>query len=138
MPKYLLLKHYRGGPEPHRPFPPMDQWAPEEVEAFIERAAWRSAKSTADVAPHQYIVKGWDRDDISEHLEGNGDGFLGLRVARQSGCPRRSNLTKQAAPELTCLVHSGHVGVPAEHPLSRVRDEYHRVALQRGTRKKGL
>ena len=25
MPKYLLLKHYRGGPEPHRPFPPMDQ-----------------------------------------------------------------------------------------------------------------
>ena len=27
MPKYLLLKHYRGGPEPHRPYPPMDQWA---------------------------------------------------------------------------------------------------------------
>ncbi len=26
MPKYLLLKHYRGGPEPHRPVPPMDQW----------------------------------------------------------------------------------------------------------------
>ena len=35
MPKYLLLKHYRGGPEPHRPFPPMDQWAPEDVEAHI-------------------------------------------------------------------------------------------------------
>src|SRR3954453_18594019 len=31
MPKYLLLKHYRGGPEPHRPVPPMDQWAPEDV-----------------------------------------------------------------------------------------------------------
>ena len=28
MPKYLLLKHYRGGPEPHRPVPPMDQWVP--------------------------------------------------------------------------------------------------------------
>ena len=27
MAKYLLLKHYRGGPEPHRPFPPMDQRA---------------------------------------------------------------------------------------------------------------
>jgi hypothetical protein len=27
MPKYLLLKHYRGGPEPHRPVPPMDRWA---------------------------------------------------------------------------------------------------------------
>jgi hypothetical protein len=25
MPKYLLLKYYRGGPEPHHPFPPMDQ-----------------------------------------------------------------------------------------------------------------
>jgi hypothetical protein len=33
MPKYLLLKHYRGGPEPHHPFPPMDRWAPEDVEA---------------------------------------------------------------------------------------------------------
>src|SRR4051794_7053644 len=35
MPKYLLLRHYRGGPEPHHPFPPMDQWAPEDVEAHI-------------------------------------------------------------------------------------------------------
>ena len=35
MPKFLLLKHYRGGPEPHHPFPPMDQWAPEDVEAHI-------------------------------------------------------------------------------------------------------
>src|SRR5256714_15404273 len=35
MPKYLLLKHYRGGPEPHRPVPPMDQWALEDVEAHM-------------------------------------------------------------------------------------------------------
>jgi len=35
MPKYLLLKHYRGGPEPHRSFPTMDKWAPEDVEAHI-------------------------------------------------------------------------------------------------------
>ena len=35
MPKYLLLKHYRGGPEPYRPVPPMDQWAPEDVEAHM-------------------------------------------------------------------------------------------------------
>ena len=35
MPKYLLLKHYHGGPEPYRSFPPMDQWAPEDVEAHI-------------------------------------------------------------------------------------------------------
>lgn len=35
MPKYLLLKHYRGGPDPYRPFPPMDQWAPEDVDAHM-------------------------------------------------------------------------------------------------------
>src|SRR4029453_363332 len=35
MPKYLLLEHYRGGPEPPRPVPPMDQWAPEDVEAHM-------------------------------------------------------------------------------------------------------
>jgi hypothetical protein len=35
MPKYLLLKHYRGGPDPHRPVPPMDQWPPEDVEAHM-------------------------------------------------------------------------------------------------------
>jgi hypothetical protein len=35
MPKYLLLKRYRGGPEPYKPYPPMDQWKPEEVEAHF-------------------------------------------------------------------------------------------------------
>src|SRR5712691_316169 len=35
MPKFLLLKHYRGGPEPHHPFPPLDQWAPQDVEAHM-------------------------------------------------------------------------------------------------------
>jgi hypothetical protein len=35
MPRYLLLKHYSGGPEAHHPFPPMDQWAPEDVEAHF-------------------------------------------------------------------------------------------------------
>lgn len=35
MPKFLILKHYRGGPEPHHPFPSMDQWAPEDVQAHI-------------------------------------------------------------------------------------------------------
>src|SRR4030088_420097 len=35
MPKYLLLKHYRGGPEPHHPFPPLAEWDPADVEAHI-------------------------------------------------------------------------------------------------------
>ncbi len=36
MPKYLLLKHYRGGPDAYRPeVPPIDQWAPEDVDAHM-------------------------------------------------------------------------------------------------------
>lgn len=36
MAKYLLLKHYRGGPTPHENFcEPMDRWTPEEVDAHI-------------------------------------------------------------------------------------------------------
>ncbi|GAB3556422.1 hypothetical protein J2S53_002941 [Actinopolyspora lacussalsi] len=34
--KYLLLKHYRGGPESVMDHPPMDQWNPEEVDAHIQ------------------------------------------------------------------------------------------------------
>ncbi len=34
MPKYLLLKHYRGGPEAPG-FAPMDQWTADEVSAHI-------------------------------------------------------------------------------------------------------
>ena len=37
----------------------------EEAKRIIARAAWTSAKSTEDVAPHEYVVKGWDRDDLT-------------------------------------------------------------------------
>ena len=35
MPKYLILKHYQGGPEPAA-FTPMSEWTPEEISAHIE------------------------------------------------------------------------------------------------------
>lgn len=35
MPKYLLLKHYRGGPEAPG-FAPMNEWTPDEVKAHIQ------------------------------------------------------------------------------------------------------
>ncbi|MFC0627995.1 YciI family protein [Kribbella deserti] len=35
MPRYLLLKHYRGGPAQQRAVPPMEEWAPEDVEAHM-------------------------------------------------------------------------------------------------------
>ncbi|HEY3503199.1 MAG TPA: YciI family protein [Actinocatenispora sp.] len=34
--KYLLLKHYRGGPTPVVDYPPMDQWTPADVDAHIQ------------------------------------------------------------------------------------------------------
>ncbi|MFG3340350.1 YciI family protein [Glycomyces sp. NPDC048151] len=36
MAKYLLLKHYRGGPKPHENAVPMDEWTPEEITAHIQ------------------------------------------------------------------------------------------------------
>ena len=40
----------------------------EEADDFIGRTAWRSAQSTEDVAPHQYVVqkRGQRRDDFTE------------------------------------------------------------------------
>ena len=34
--KYLLLKHYRGGPEPVEGWTTMDRWTPDEVDAHIQ------------------------------------------------------------------------------------------------------
>jgi hypothetical protein len=36
MAKFLLLKHYRGGPAPAVPFATMDQWTPAEVDAHMQ------------------------------------------------------------------------------------------------------
>jgi len=36
MAKYLLLKHYRGGPAPAYDWEPMDRWTPEEVDAHMQ------------------------------------------------------------------------------------------------------
>ena len=35
MPKYLLLKHYRGGPELPTPVPPMNEWDPDDIAAHM-------------------------------------------------------------------------------------------------------
>ena len=48
--KYLLLKHYRGGPTPYEDDVPMDRWTPAEVDAHIA-----------------YM------DDFAERLEGTGE-----------------------------------------------------------------
>jgi hypothetical protein len=35
MPKYLLLKHYTGGPEPHPNFASMREWTEDEIAAHL-------------------------------------------------------------------------------------------------------
>lgn len=35
MTQYVLVKHYRGGPEPLRSVPPMDRWEPADAEAHL-------------------------------------------------------------------------------------------------------
>lgn len=34
--KYLLLKHYRGGPAPEGDWVPMEQWQPEEIDDHVQ------------------------------------------------------------------------------------------------------
>ena len=36
MAKYLILKHYRGGPTPYVAFEPLDRWAPDKVDAHMK------------------------------------------------------------------------------------------------------
>ena len=36
MAKYLLLKHYRGGPAPVADIDPMDRWTPTEIDAHVQ------------------------------------------------------------------------------------------------------
>ncbi|MDV3220983.1 YciI family protein [Intrasporangium sp.] len=36
MPKFLLLKHYRGAPDLPEPVPPMDQWTPEDIDRHLQ------------------------------------------------------------------------------------------------------
>ena len=47
-------------------FPDHSRLVPAEIHELIHRAHWQSAKSTEDIAPHQYVVLGWDRDDLTE------------------------------------------------------------------------
>jgi hypothetical protein len=95
MPKYLLLKHYRGGPEPHRPVPPIDQWAPEDVEAHVAF-----------------------QHHVSELLEENGEYVDTQAVPRARGRARGLRLLR-ARPGRGAAVRvdrrpRSHVGAPSD------------------------
>jgi hypothetical protein len=57
MAKYLLLKHYRGGPAPVVDIEPMDRWAPADVDAHVQ---WmvdfaERLKETGEFVNHQAL-----------------------------------------------------------------------------------
>lgn len=58
--KHLLLKHYRGGPTPTVPFPPMDQWRPEEIDARIQymRDFAAGLRETGEYVDEQALAPG--------------------------------------------------------------------------------
>jgi hypothetical protein len=57
MAKYLLLKHYRGGPAPVVDIEPMDRWAPGEVDAHVQwmRDFADRLKETGEFVNHQAL-----------------------------------------------------------------------------------
>ena len=57
MAKYLVLKHYRGGPAPVVDIDPMDQWAPAEVDAHVQwmRDFATKLEETGEFVDHQAL-----------------------------------------------------------------------------------
>ena len=39
---------------------------PDAVHAILARMHWQDARSVQHVAPHQYVVAGWAKDDVTE------------------------------------------------------------------------
>ena len=68
MAKYLLLKHYRGAPQPVNNVP-MDQWTPEEVDAhvaYMNEFAERLEQSGEFVDGQALSPRGmWVRSDVA-------------------------------------------------------------------------
>jgi hypothetical protein len=60
MAKYLLLKHYRGGPAPAVALPPMDRWTPDEVDAHMQfmRDFAARLKETGEFVDSQALAPG--------------------------------------------------------------------------------
>lgn len=56
--KYLLLKHYRGGPAPVVDMEPMDHWTPEEVDAHVQYMADFAdrLRETGEFVDHQALA----------------------------------------------------------------------------------
>ena len=119
MAKYLLLKHYQGGPKPHRAFPPMDQWAPEDVEAhmaFQRRAAagLRETDRVRDVIGERHrwsAVRGY-LYELDGDLPAAATAYAEA-AARATNTAERDHLVRQAA-----RAHAERSASPRSVPVS--------------------
>ena len=100
MPKYLLLKHYRGGPEPYRPFPPMDQWAPEDVEAHMAflRHVSELLQENGEYVDGQALTpeRTWVRYGGPDAAPGTTDGPLPETSDLVAGCERTTQAARRS------------------------------------------
>ena len=74
--KYLLLKHYRGGPNPAVEYAPMDRWTTEEVDAHMQymndfaKPAWKDSgeyvESQALSADGAWVRDGEGRPPVTD------------------------------------------------------------------------
>ncbi len=57
MAKYLILKHYRGGPAPVVDFDPIDQWSPADIDAHVQWMADFAARleEAGEFVDHQAL-----------------------------------------------------------------------------------
>jgi hypothetical protein len=75
MPKYLLLKHYTGGPERHPDFVPMSEWTEDEITAHMafQRHVAELLRKPGRVRRRAGAESGWDVRPLRRARNGTGD-----------------------------------------------------------------
>ena len=89
MPKYLILKHYRGAPATVNDAP-MDQWAPEEVDAHMAFMA-----------------------DFGQRLEDNGELVDAQALSQEGAFVREGRTSERIAVGLTSKRGRASIGIAA-------------------------
>lgn len=91
--KYLLLKHFRGGPAPAVDHPPMDQWTPEEVDAHL---SYMNDFASRLVETGEFVDSRALSPD-GAFVRSDGEGRPPVTDGPSAGLAERDHLTRQAA-----------------------------------------
>ncbi len=115
MAKYLLLKHYRGAPTPVNDVP-MDQWAPDEVDAhmrFMDDFGKRLEANGEYVdaqalSPEGAFVRA--NDDAAERGRGAGPAAGGASARLSTPVNRNAMRCREPLPDSVPRVHAATMG----------------------------